>query len=302
MDIFDTPIFSKIGKVKDNIAQISDSAPSTWQSADIYFNWINNDFPYEHTHKHWELFIVIEGQVIHRINKTKVNVGRGDAWLIRPEDKHSLTLQSSKEKTSHINFVLRNEYLETFLNSISPELYTSFLNSKKPLRFKIPELALNTFVHSALSIQRFVPEALTENIIKCKLLFMNIINYLLSDWFILKNTFPVWLEKLFVEINKPRGYQKSVEEIVSLTPYSYSRLAHLFKEHVGMSIKQYLTIIKMNAATELLSSSKLTILQISEELGYNNLSNFNHTFKKFFNMPPTQFKKAAMKKNNVRSF
>ena len=47
----------------------------------------------------------------------------------------------------------------------------------------------------------------------------------------------------------------------------------------------------LRKAAELLQHSNLSVLEISSQAGFNNLSNFNRQFKKYYQMTPSQYRK-----------
>lgn len=81
------------------------------------------------------------------------------------------------------------------------------------------------------------------------------------------------------------------EEISNTTPYSYSRLARIFKKIMGISIVDYQRKIKMNFAAELLKTTDNSVLEIVYELGYNSVSYFNHTFRDYFGVSPSAYRR-----------
>lgn len=52
---------------------------------------------------------------------------------------------------------------------------------------------------------------------------------------------------------------------------------------------------KIEYAADLLSHSDKKILEIASMLGYGGLSHFNHLFKRYTGIPPTQYRKANPK-------
>lgn len=68
-------------------------------------------------------------------------------------------------------------------------------------------------------------------------------------------------------------------------------LSNQFKKEVGITMYQYITDTRMNAAVALLTSSNYNVNQISEYVGYNDHQNFHNSFKKRFGVTPIQFKK-----------
>ena len=63
-----------------------------------------------------------------------------------------------------------------------------------------------------------------------------------------------------------------------------------FKALTGQSIKSFILNMRMQMARKLLISSKLTIEQISMEVGYNSLSAFSRAFKKKCEVSPAKFR------------
>ena len=49
------------------------------------------------------------------------------------------------------------------------------------------------------------------------------------------------------------------------------------------------------AAAQLLHHKEKTITEVSEDLGFNDLSSFSKAFKKFYGISPNQFKKKVLK-------
>jgi two-component system response regulator YesN len=72
---------------------------------------------------------------------------------------------------------------------------------------------------------------------------------------------------------------------------SVSRLAHLFKEHVGITVIEYLTNIRINQAKQRLLGGDGNCTQICFEVGYNNQSYFTRIFKQVTGMTPRQFRR-----------
>ena len=68
-----------------------------------------------------------------------------------------------------------------------------------------------------------------------------------------------------------------------------------FKNTMGTSFIEYLNEYRLTMASRLLISSESSILAIAEEVGYENLSYFNRTFKKRFGMTPRDYRKQSTK-------
>ena len=66
----------------------------------------------------------------------------------------------------------------------------------------------------------------------------------------------------------------------------WSRLAHLFTDEVGISIRQYLLWIKMRYAAELFVRNK-TLSEVAHEIGFSDSSHLSRTFTRYFALTPS---------------
>ena len=83
----------------------------------------------------------------------------------------------------------------------------------------------------------------------------------------------------------------TIADYAKLCNLSESRFSHQFSEIMGVSPKQYLITIRIEAAKELLTTSDLSILQISEAVGLLNQNYFSRIFKKYTGLSPSEYRK-----------
>lgn len=72
-----------------------------------------------------------------------------------------------------------------------------------------------------------------------------------------------------------------------------SYLSVLFKKETGQNFVDYLTMIRMEKAKELLNQNKLKIQDIAAKVGYPNAKHFCMVFKKIVGVSPTQYRENA---------
>ena len=83
--------------------------------------------------------------------------------------------------------------------------------------------------------------------------------------------------------------------LVGMSPVSFSRF---FRQRTGRTLSEYIVEIRLGYAARMLVDSTKNISEICYECGFNNLSNFNRTFKARRNYTPRDFR-AMFKKNKV---
>ena len=84
-------------------------------------------------------------------------------------------------------------------------------------------------------------------------------------------------------------------ELVGMSPVAFSRF---FRQRTGRTLSDYIVDIRLGFAARMLVDTSKNISEICYECGFNNLSNFNRTFKMKRNYTPRDFR-AMFKKNKV---
>lgn len=68
-------------------------------------------------------------------------------------------------------------------------------------------------------------------------------------------------------------------------------LSRLFREKWGMPLSEYITVVKMQKAKELLETTNYKVYEIAERLGYTTVDYFGRLFKNHVGCTPFQYKK-----------
>ena len=72
-----------------------------------------------------------------------------------------------------------------------------------------------------------------------------------------------------------------------------------FKETMGMSPSDYLTLLRIERAKQLLCETGLTIKEICNAVGYYDIPGFIRRFKRYTTITPAQFRINAKSRNNM---
>ncbi len=83
----------------------------------------------------------------------------------------------------------------------------------------------------------------------------------------------------------------SIEKLARIALMSETKLKSVFKKAFGMGMYKYYQKNRMHKAKELLCSGKYSVSEVGTMIGYQNLSNFSHAFKKEFDFLPKDFNK-----------
>ena len=81
-------------------------------------------------------------------------------------------------------------------------------------------------------------------------------------------------------INQHFAEDISINTLATLCDYSEYHFMRFFKKHIGLTCIQYINNYRLEKASILLTTSNNAIMDISLEVGFDNLSYFNKLFKK----------------------
>lgn len=83
-------------------------------------------------------------------------------------------------------------------------------------------------------------------------------------------------------------------EVARMFGFSVSFLSREFKSYVGMGFKEYLIRRRLLEAKRLLEESDLKVAVVALNAGFEDLSTFNHDFKKLIGLSPSAYRKILL--------
>lgn len=83
----------------------------------------------------------------------------------------------------------------------------------------------------------------------------------------------------------------NLARLAALVHMAEGSLCRFFKATMGMTLFEYLNLLKVEFACKLLMDEDMNIQDVCFDSGFNNLSHFNKQFRKATGMPPTEYRK-----------
>ena len=100
------------------------------------------------------------------------------------------------------------------------------------------------------------------------------------------------LQNALIYINAHYTSALSLNEIAEHAKCCPSYLSELFHEKMGMTIKQYINVMRLKHAKKLLISTDLPIMSICFECGFSSLASFNRNFLEIEKTSPSAYRKS----------
>ena len=68
-------------------------------------------------------------------------------------------------------------------------------------------------------------------------------------------------------------------------------LSRIFKEASGFTVNEYINMIRIRRARELLSNTSMSITEVSESVGYETITYFERVFHQYTQTSPSGYRK-----------
>ncbi len=98
------------------------------------------------------------------------------------------------------------------------------------------------------------------------------------------------IEKIYNYIKANFNKKIMLNEAADLLNMSVASFSRLIRQHTGKSFVGFVNEIRLGHATRLLIETSKNVSEICYECGFNNISNFNRTFKKKQQCTPSEFR------------
>lgn len=109
------------------------------------------------------------------------------------------------------------------------------------------------------------------------------------------------VEWAVVIIKADLDQQLSLTQIALSVNLSPSRLSHLFRSEIGVSLTEYIKSLRMQKAKELLETTFLTNQQIMTRIGIKDESHFWRDFKRACGMTPAEYRARYLAEKSLSS-
>jgi AraC-like DNA-binding protein len=246
---------------------------------------------YLHVHSFFEICYAFSGKGEFRICNEVHEVKAGDVFVAKPDEPHeiisskkeplgiyfwSYTLQSPKRQTGEIDTLLR-AFLETEERSSS-----DMIHMERTLELLTEEVVKREAGYGQV-IQGLVIKLLLDTARAVTNVHMPSVQIarFASDA-------AVDLMTRYLQDNYDRPL--SIRDVVSQVRLSERHARRLFLEATGKSIKQYLTLLRLDVAKQRLLSEDVSVSEIAFAVGFSDVRHFSTTFRQTVGVTPSEFR------------
>lgn len=254
-----------------------------------------------HWHHEMEIIYVKKGTGVVSVNQQDYTVCTGDLIFVSPGQLHAIH-QWKHESMEYENIIFHPRILGNAQNEPWIQQYLVPLSMHQVsliihLKPDNPQYtAVSTCIDQIDEIRKTFPYGY-ELFIKGKLLEL----FFLFHHFQMITTAASISPARQKTLDKMRYILKHIEEhyseplsiqkMAQASDFSESHFMKFFKQTFGTSFTTYLNTYRLTMAARMLLSSDDSILNVSVESGFENLSYFNRMFKRKYGMTPKEFRR-----------
>ena len=248
--------------------------------------------PNMHYHPYYEIYFLISGQRKFFFHNKILKLAHGDVMIIKPNEVHrAIPIGDSQSQ----------EY-ERYLLNIDVALFSKIERYNKEIKSALKRKTISLSAEKLLeiiTIIRKIEKELKSSDKQYQVSIRNHIERILIDLCLQKtdNTVEQHFSKNDIRIQEAidyivSNYNKKItlKECAKVCVMGESNFTKVFHEIVGMNLKSYINLVRIEKSCEFLTGSSLTITEISEKVGFDNVSYFAEVFKKTLGTSPKEFR------------
>ena len=258
----------------------------------INYRYIVSDTEYfrPHYHDYFEIFIMLDGKAIHKVNGSDFSVEKGSVVFIRPSDTHDY-VNTGNKLFSMVNITFT---FDTF-KDITDFLGLGFpmqklLSAKFPPQVHIPKSEFNRITSKLTGIGAIDNSDFETLKTQLRIFVFEILTNHFNDFDILDTDMPLWLYKTCDEMRKNGNFTFGISKMVEISGKTREHLLRSLKKYTGKTASQFINELRLKFIANMLKNSNHLISDIVYESGFNNLCHASRLFKEKYDKTMTEYR------------
>lgn len=268
----------------------------------LEFSQVVRDYEYSmvarHFHDTYELYYLLEGQRYYFIDRQTYLVKTGDVVMIKPNQIHK-TSMAEESYHNRILLQIEGQVMEPFLKA-SGMGGMDAVYVEDAMILSIPEKERQNVERLLLQIGKEIQERQKQYEVGVKLrlaeLFLALLRCQKKAPFIEESQkVQTWKHRKVHEVadyllSHPET-EESLEELARRFYISKSYLSRIFREVTSFTVNEYKNMNRIKKSQQLLLHSSYSVTEVSELLGFENLTYYERVFKRYVGMTPLKYRK-----------
>lgn len=268
--------------------------------------WSDNKPVDTHKHDFIEIAFIAYGSCMHTYHGSNIKLIPGDVFVITPHEEHSYKIN---DKTVIYNCIFYPEALgedwdklrdiKSIFDMLIVEPFYRFESERQEILHLEPseasylEMLLKKMIEEQEKKHYDLELLQKSNLIILLCLLGRAWEKQFSESKILYGGKRNMLAEALHFMENNMNSELKVEEIAAKVYLSPNYFRKIFKEATGLTPIEYINRIRISRACNLLSNGNMTVSQVAETVGINDLNYFSRLFKSIADCTPSEFKRKS---------
>lgn len=243
---------------------------------------LEGDHTEGHCHDFYEFFVVLEGEFIHYYGDKLERLTKGMCRFVMPDTFHKLHGVEGSGISRLRNIATESMYMEKLLEPMESRMDQKIW---KPTR--LGKAVFEQFQYKTDKIMRYYDPKMTPYIVKS--IVMDCVVNMIYESEIIDDK-PKWLSDAYIAMEQENLLDGGLPTLLELCGKSQEHITRAFKKYYGTTPTEYINTLRLNWSCRLLTTTKLSILDIAYTCGFNTIAYYNRRFKEKYECTPSQYR------------
>lgn len=270
-----------------------------------YFCSFSNTYTFVpiHWHEEMEITLVKKGSGQHKIDLTPFDVKEGDIILVKPFSLHSIEQVNNDDMIWDTMVFNLNMLNSALTDGCLIKYFAPIFNNENelPMIIRIDSPGHDEIYSTIKKIFRCYTNKTYGFELELKSLLFHLFYTIYENKLVkekksssISKEVSNKIKSILQFIHENYNKDLTIPEIASTCNFSEYHFMRFFKKYIGMTCIEYINNFRLETASSLLNESDKSIIDISFEVGFNNVSYFNKLFKKKYSITPKEFRKSKV--------
>lgn len=244
-----------------------------------------------HYHNYYEIFLTLDDGIVHTVNGTEQALSRGTLVFIRMQDTHTFLYAPVPFRFVNLTFDAETmELLFQYLTDAFPS--EQLLKASYPPAVTLSPLEQKALMRQLMQLNTVGWDDKKQLKLQMRVVLAGIFSKYFGSYRGAEEPYmPQWLAALCEQMKKPEHFTAGISAMQALAQKSPEHISRCMRKYLNMTPTAFVNDLRVNYAANRLINSRVSILDLCYECGFQNVSWFYAYFKKRYGMSPKDFRR-----------
>ena len=252
---------------------------------------------YPQVHDFHEVTLTVQGHQVISLGGRSIPLESGDLIWVRPDEVHD---KSGFRDCTQLNLSFTQGTVDSMLAYFDDDRTTALVRSGEAMPVLHLTAAQQADIRKALDRLNFLSSRdISRARVRMRILLCQVLGYYAqyvrdTAGTVQDQPLPQWLSLLLWELESPDRLSSTLDDLAEMSKKNKAYLSRSFRKYLDATPTQYLNRLRLEYAENLLSHTDKSIVEVSSESGFDNLSHFYHQFQKKNGVSPKAWRRGTV--------